>query len=118
MGQEEELEQTIDQVTQAVVVESARLDELSPQPTPGGRPLGMEHLRDVLVTVTVQVGRARLPLAQIAGLAPGALVPLEREAHEPVDLLVGDKIVGRGEIVTIDGCFGLRVTHLLTEHGA
>jgi flagellar motor switch protein FliN len=112
MDEREELEQTIDSVTEAVAVEAARLDELEARPG-GGRPLGMDHLRDVLVTVTVQVGRARLPLAEIAALAPGSLVPLDREAHEPVDLLVGDKIVGRGEIVTVDGCFGLRVTHLL-----
>lgn len=76
----------------------------------GGNPLGLAQLLDVAVRVTVEVGRAKLTLAELVQLAPGSLIQLDREAHEPVDILVNGKIVARGEIVTIEQSYGVRIT--------
>ena len=114
MNDEHELEQAIDQATQAVTVEAARLDELSPGAA-AGEPLGIAHLMDVPVRVTVEVGRARLPLGELVALGPGALVLLDREAHEPADILVNGKVVARGEVVTMDGSYGVRITSVLDK---
>jgi flagellar motor switch/type III secretory pathway protein FliN len=45
-------------------------------------------------------------------LGPGDVVQLERHVSDPVDLIVGDKIVARGEVVLVNGNFGLRVTEV------
>jgi flagellar motor switch protein FliN/FliY len=107
-----ELEQAIDAATEAVEVESAQLDELSAVAAVG-EGLGMESLMDVPVKVTVEVGRQRVTLAELSKLGPGALLTLDREAHEPADILVNGKVVARGEIVTVDGAYGVRVTEVL-----
>ena len=108
----EDLEAAIDQATQAVAVESARLDELGDTASEGPG-LGMGNLMDVPVRVTVEIGRKRVTLSELARLGPGALLVLEREAHEPADILVNGKVVARGEIVTVDGSYGVRVTEVL-----
>jgi flagellar motor switch protein FliN/FliY len=108
----DELEAAIDQATEAVAVESARLDELAAGAS-AGPGLGMGNLMDVPVRVTVEIGRKRVTLSELARLGPGALLVLEREAHEPADILVNGKVVARGEIVTVDGSYGVRVTEVL-----
>jgi flagellar motor switch protein FliN/FliY len=114
----EDAEAAIDAATQAVVVEAARLDELQGGPQEGeSEALGLAHLMDVPVRVTVEVGRRRLSLAELSRLGPGSLVVLDREAHEPADILVNGKVVAYGEIVTIDGSYGVRVTRVLQGEG-
>ena len=101
------LEQVIDQATQSVSDQAADLDEGA------GEPIGIENLLDVPVRVTVQIGRTRISLGDLIALKPGALLPLDREAHEPADILVNGKIVARGEVVTIDGSYGVRISSVL-----
>ena len=108
-----EIEQALDDATEAVAVQAAEIDELaSSQRT--GEPLGIAQLLDVPVRVTVEVGRTRLTLADLVELGPGSLVTLDREAHEPADILVNGKVVARGEVVTIDGNYGVRITSVQT----
>ena len=94
---------------QGVAVSKAQLDELASDKAQGD-PLGLAQLLDVAVRVTVEVGRARMTLADLVQLAPGSLIQLDREIHEPVDILVNGKLVARGEIVTIDQSYGVRIT--------
>ena len=68
---------------------------------------------DLPVRVTFEIGRKRVTLAELARLGPRALLVLEREAHEPADILVNGKVVARGEVVTVDGSYGVRVTEVL-----
>jgi flagellar motor switch protein FliN/FliY len=105
-------EAAIEAATRAVEIGAARLAELEGAP-PAGPAIGMAHLMDVPVRVTVEVGRRKLPLSDLARLAPGSLVVLDREAHEPADILVNGRIVAHGEIVTVDGAYGVRVTRVL-----
>lgn len=106
-----EAEQAIDDATKAVAIEASRLDELA-DTSATGDPIGMANLMDVPVRVTVEVGRAKIPLSELVELGPGSLVVLDREAHVPADILVNGKIVACGEVVTIDGSYGVRVTSL------
>lgn len=106
----DELEQAIDDAAQAVTMEAADLNAGGE-----GAPLGLESLLDVPVRVTVQIGRARMSLGELVALSPGSLVPLDREAHEPADILVNGKVVARGEVVTIDSSYGVRITQVLRE---
>lgn len=106
-----ELERAIDQAAEAVAVQASQLDELDPS-GPTGQPIGLDNLLDVPVRVTVQIGRTRMSLGELVKLGPGSLVPLDREAHEPADILVNGRVVARGEVVTIDESYGVRITSL------
>lgn len=114
IDQTDELEEAIDDATEAVSVQASQLDELSEGQTDGD-PIGLDNLMDVPVRVTVQIGRASMSLGELVALAPGSLVPLDREAHEPADILVNGKIVATGEVVTIDGSYGIRITRVMSD---
>jgi flagellar motor switch protein FliN len=81
----------------------------------GGSPglsRGVELLLDVELDATLRFGCREMPLGEILDLGPGDVVQLDRHIADPVDLIVGDKIVARGEVVLINGNFGLRVTEV------
>lgn len=94
--------------------------DLPPLPRPDlpdlgdGAPLGdardLRLLADVQVELAVELGRVKLPLRDLLSLAPGAVLELDRSADAPVDVLVNGCLVARGEVVVIDGEFGVRVT--------
>ena len=73
---------------------------------------GMELLLDVELEATLRFGCREMPLGEILDLGPGDVVQLDRQVSDPVDLVVGDKIVARGEVVLVNGNFGLRVTEV------
>ena len=89
---------------------AARLAD-APAP-PAGLSPGMNLLLDVELEVSLRFGSKELPLGEILDLGPGDVVPLDRNVADPVDLIVGDKIVARGEVVLVNGNFGLRVTEV------
>jgi flagellar motor switch protein FliN/FliY len=55
-----------------------------------------------------------MSLAELLEVGPGAVIPLDRQVTDPVDLIIGEKVVARGEVVLIQGKFGLRVTEVLS----
>ena len=85
-------------------------------PTPGSAEVpssaGLELLLDVELEATLRFGCRELPLGEILDLGPGDVVQLDRHIADPVDLIVGDKIVARGDVVLVNGNFGLRVTEV------
>ena len=70
-------------------------------------------LADVEVQLAVQLGRVRLPLRELLTLDTGSVVELDRSAESPVDVLVNGTLVARGEVVVIDGEFGVRITSIV-----
>ena len=82
-----------------------------PPPSPALSP-GFELLLDVELDASLRFGCREMPLGEILELGPGDVVQLDRHVADPVDLLVGDKIVARGEVVLVNGNFGLRVTEV------
>jgi len=73
---------------------------------------GMQLLLDVELEASLRFGSREMPLGEILELGPGDVVQLDRHVSDPVDLIVGDKIVARGEVVLVNGNFGLRVTEV------
>ena len=97
----------------------------SPAPAVSGRPPsddrraaqpsfspGLQLLLDVELEASLRFGSREMPLGEILDLGPGDMVELDRHVADPVDLIVGDKIVARGEVVLVNGNFGLRVTEV------
>jgi flagellar motor switch protein FliN len=83
----------------------------APAPPPSLSP-GIRLLMDVELEVSLRFGCKELPLGEILDLGPGDVVQLDRNVSDPVDLIVGDKIVACGEVVLVNGNFGLRVTEV------
>ena len=73
---------------------------------------GLELLLDVELEASLRFGCREMPLGEILDLGPGDVVQLDRHVSDPVDLIVGDKIVARGEVVLVNGNFGLRVSEV------
>jgi flagellar motor switch protein FliN len=70
-------------------------------------------LLHVPLHLTVALGSAKMSVAEILKLGTGSIVELDRSVNHPVDLLVNDRPIARGEIVAIEESFGLRITELL-----
>ncbi|HXE06833.1 MAG TPA: FliM/FliN family flagellar motor switch protein [Acidobacteriaceae bacterium] len=69
-------------------------------------------LLDIELAATLRFGSRELPLKQILELGPGDVLELDRQVSDPVDLVVGDKIIARGEVVIAEGNFALLVTEV------
>ena len=69
---------------------------------------------DVELEATLRFGCREMPLGEILELGPGDVVELDRQVSDPVDLIVGGKIVARGEVVLVNGNFGLRIEQVAT----
>ncbi|HEY1901616.1 MAG TPA: FliM/FliN family flagellar motor switch protein [Terracidiphilus sp.] len=91
--------------------EQAKPVEPASPPPPSMSP-GIELLLDVELDASLRFGCQEMPLGEILDLGPGDVVQLDRHVTDPVDLIVGDKIVARGEVILINGNFGLRVTEV------
>ena len=74
----------------------------------------MALLNDIELEATLQFGSRELTLREVLELGPGDVVELDRHVTEPVDLVVGDRIVARGEVVVASGNFALRITEVAT----
>lgn len=70
-------------------------------------------LSDVAMGVTVELGRARMTVAEILALTIGSVIELDRIAGSPVDVLVNGTLIARGEVVVVDEEFGVRVSEVL-----
>jgi flagellar motor switch protein FliN/FliY len=71
-------------------------------------------LLDIELDANIRFGAREMSLAELLEVGPGAVIPLDRQVTDPVDLIIGEKVVARGEVVLIQGKFGLRVTEVLS----
>jgi flagellar motor switch protein FliN/FliY len=74
----------------------------------------IDMLLDVELDVSIELGKTLLSIKRVLELAPGSIVELDRMAGEPVDLLVNNKVVAKGEVVVIDESFGIRIVSLVS----
>jgi len=94
-------------------VSGAEFQQLS-EPSGKGESRNIDILKDVNLPVAIELGRTKMTISDILALGPGSVVELNKLAGEPVDVLVNNKAVAKGEVVVIDENFGVRITQLLT----
>lgn len=70
-------------------------------------------LMGVQLNLTLRFGRRIMLLREILELNAGSVIELDREVQDPADLLLGDKIIARGQVVIVDGNYGLRITEVV-----
>ena len=69
---------------------------------------------DIPVQLSVELGRTKMPIKHILQLKVGSVVELDCAAGEPVDVLVNGYLVAQGEVVVVNGQFGIRLTDVVT----
>ncbi len=77
--------------------------------------MNINLILDVAVTLSLEVGRARMSVRDLLQLAPGAIVELDRLAGEPLDVLVNGVRIARGEVVVVNEKFGIRLTDVVSQ---
>ncbi len=73
----------------------------------------MSLLENVELEVTLRFGQRQLSLREIGELRSGSVVELDKHVQDPAELLLGERVVARGEVVIVDGNYGLRVTEVV-----
>ena len=80
----------------------------------GARDVNMEVILDVPVTLSMEVGRTRIPIRNLLQLNQGSVVELDRAAGEPLDVFVNGTLVAHGEVVVVNEKFGIRLTDVIS----
>jgi flagellar motor switch protein FliN/FliY len=73
----------------------------------------LNFLLDVKLPLSVSFGCAQLPLKDVLKLTIGSSVELNRETGDPVEIIVNDRVIARGEVVVVDGNYGVRIKQVL-----
>lgn len=110
-----------DGATHAWLVVRRRSGGAAARPTatlPSQRSSALRALYDVELTLTAEIGRARLPLREVLDLTPGTVLELDRAAGGPADVVVNGRLVARGEVVVVDEDFAIRITEIVSAADA
>jgi flagellar motor switch protein FliN/FliY len=74
----------------------------------------LDLILDIPLRVTVELGRARMVVSELLNLSQGSVIELSKLAGEPLEVLVNDKLVARGEAVVVNEKFGVRLTDIIS----
>jgi len=94
----------------------AEFDDLREENTAAGsvRDVNMDTILDVSVTLSMEVGRTRIPIRNLLQLNQGSVVELDRAAGEPLDVFVNGTLIAHGEVVVVNEKFGIRLTDVIS----
>lgn len=101
------------QTAEASPIQATQFNELQADNDPNSE-LDLDVILDVPVTLSLEVGRARLPIRNLLQLNQGSVVELERGAGESLDVYVNGTLIAHGEVVTINDRFGVRLTDVVS----
>ncbi len=73
----------------------------------------IDMLMDILLPVSIELGRTKMYIKDILELERGSIIELDKMAGEPVDLYINNKKMAEGEVVVVDKHFGIRITNLI-----
>jgi len=75
----------------------------------------LDMIMDVRLPIKVRIGQKKMLLKDVIGMDIGTVVELNQLANDPLDILVDDKVIAKGEVVIIDGNFGIQITEIGTK---
>lgn len=76
-------------------------------------PENIDLIKDVMLKVTVELGRTTKQIDEVLQFTPGSILELDRPVGEPLDIMVNGKKVATGEVVVIDENYGIRITDII-----
>ncbi len=91
-----------------IVAKVADFSELHPSPS-SSTPESLQHLMEVQVTVTAELGRITMTIGEVLKLGMGSILELDRPVSEPIDLMVNGVRLARGEVVVVNDRFAIRI---------
>ena len=91
----------------------AAFDGLTPD-ADAGADMNLDVILDVSVSLSLEVGRTRIPIRNLLQLNQGSVVELERAAGEPLDVFVNGTLIAQGEVVVVNDRFGVRLTDVVS----
>jgi flagellar motor switch protein FliN/FliY len=97
--------------------EGAALDQVTRADLPASvtNSRTLELLLEVELPVSVSFGRAQLTLKDVLKLTSGSIVELNRSVNEPVEIIVNNCVIARGEVVVVEGNYGVRIHHIISR---
>jgi flagellar motor switch protein FliN/FliY len=98
-----------------VNVQPVQFSNLNAHPLSQSEETNLNLLLDIPLKVTVELGRTHKVIKDILELSQGSIIELDKLAGEPVDILVNNKLIAKGEVVVIDENFGVRVTDIVNQ---
>jgi len=103
------------QANRSANVQSVQFSNFDQGAQPHADTKNLNLLLDIPLNVTVELGRTKRVIKDILELSPGSILELDKLAGEPVDILVNNKLIAKGEVVVIEENFGVRVTDILSQ---
>lgn len=91
--------------------------EAHPKSAAEADPSSIQFLHDVTLEISVELGRAEIPIHRVKQFKKGSVCELEKLSGEPLDVRVNGKLVARGEAVIVNEMFGVRVTQVVSPLG-
>ena len=88
--------------------------DLQADGTPSAGEANLEVILDIPVTISLEIGRARISIRHLMQLNQGSVVELDRLAGEPLDVLVNGTLIAHGEVVVVNEKFGIRLTDVIS----
>lgn len=101
------------------LAEETKAAEPSAAPTPENpeeakKDRNLQMIMDIPLRVTVELGRTKMPVNELLNLGQGSVIELNKLAGEPMEVLVNDKLIARGEAVVVNEKFGVRLTDIIS----
>jgi len=105
----------------AIAVSGSAVQLARPAPTPiassadPASTVKLDVVLDIDLPLVVRFGRTVMTLKALSALGPGSIVDMGRSPDEPVEMLVGEAVIARGEVVIVGGNYGIRITDLVSH---
>lgn len=80
----------------------------------GAQVHSLDFILDIPLKITAELGRSKMAVRDILQLAQGSVIELSKFAGEPLEILVNDKLIARGEVVVVNEKFGVRLTDIIS----
>jgi flagellar motor switch protein FliN len=98
----------------AEAAQVAEFDPVQDDSQPAAGDVNLEVILDVPVTLSMEVGRTRVPIRNLLQLNQGSVIELDRAAGEPLDVFVNGTLIAHGEVVVVNERFGIRLTDVVS----
>lgn len=110
---ESEATEAQEEVQELQAVETAEANFSKPGDASNDRNLAL--IMDIPLKVSVELGRTKMVVSDLLNLGQGSVIELNKLAGEPMEILVNDKLVARGEAVVVNEKFGVRLTDIISQ---
>ncbi len=103
----------VDENTSAALSEE-EVAATTPEDTVAEKMKNLEFILDIPLRVSVELGRTKMLINDLLRLGQGSVIELSKMAGEPLEVLVNDKLIAKGEVVVVNDKFGVRLTDILS----